>query len=212
MAMFQRPISEEEYSQARMIADPINLLDSSPVADGAATLILASEERARALAAEPIPILASAVAGDSIALHNRRDLLFLQAAHDSAHKAYQQAGVGTEDIELFELHDAFSIMAALSLEACGFALRGRGVALAKDGEITLEGRIPISTMGGLKGRGHPVGASGAYQMVEVVQQLRGRAGVNQVQDCRLGMAQSLGGTGATAITHILGAPDWRPKG
>lgn len=210
-AMFQHPISEEEYNQARMIVEPINVLDSSPVADGAATLILASEERARALSQEPIPILASAVASDSIALHNRKDPLFLQAARDSAHKAYLQAGVGPEEIDLFELHDAFSIMAALSLEACGFAPRGGGVALARDGEITLEGRIPISTLGGLKGRGHPVGASGAYQLVELIQQLRGRAGVNQVPDCRLGMAQSLGGTGATAIMHVLGAPDWRPK-
>jgi len=140
-----------------------------------------------------------------VAVHDRRDLLFLAAASRSARKAYQQAGVKPGDIDLFELHDAFSIMAALSLEACGYAERGKGVDLARDGEISLEGRIPISTMGGLKARGHPVGATGVYQIVEIVQQLRGQAGENQLPNCRLGMAQNIGGTGATAITHIMEA-------
>lgn len=202
-AMFQRPITEEDFVKTRMIADPINLLDSSPIADGAATVVLASEEMAKEISNHRIRILASAVGTDTIALHDRQDPLFLQAAHESSQKAYQQAGVGPKDIDLFELHDAFTIMAALSLEACGFAQKGRGVALAKEGEITIEGRIPLSTRGGLKGRGHPVGASGIYQIVEVVQQLRGEAGANQVQDAEMGMAQSLGGVAATAVTHIL---------
>jgi len=115
----------------------------------------------------------------------------------------QQAGIGPQDIDLFELHDAFAIMSALSLEACGYAERGKGVDLAKNGEISLDGHIPISTMGGLKARGNPVGAAGVYQVVEVVQQLRGQAGENQLPDCRLGMAQNIGGTGATVITHIM---------
>ncbi|MBI2844994.1 MAG: thiolase domain-containing protein [Chloroflexi bacterium] len=202
-AMFQRPISEEDFLQARMIAEPINLLDSSPVADGAATLLLTSGEVAKSISTHPVRILASSVATDTIALHDRDDPLFLQAASASAQKAYKQAGVEAEDIDFFELHDAFSIMSALSLEACGFAPRGQGVGLAKDGEISIEGRIPISTRGGLKGRGHPVGASGVYQVVEVVEQLRGQAGLNQVQEAEIGMAQSLGGIAATAITHIL---------
>jgi acetyl-CoA C-acetyltransferase len=122
----------------------------------------------------------------------------------SAKQAYEQAGVGPESIDLFELHDAFSILAALSLEACGFAERGEGTRLAQDGSIALGGQIPISTMGGLKARGHPIGATGVYQIAELVMQLRGEAGVNQI-DARLGMAQSLGGSGATAITHILEA-------
>jgi acetyl-CoA C-acetyltransferase len=188
-----------------MISDPINLLDSSPVGDGAATVILCPEEKAQDLCPAPVTIIASATATDTIALHDRDDPLFLQAAHESAQKAYAQAGVGPEDMEIFELHDAFTIMAALSLEACGFADKGRGVELAKDGEISLRGNIPISTMGGLKGRGHPIGATGVYQMVELVQQLRGEAGANQ-GECHLGMAQSIGGTGATVITHILQGP------
>jgi len=200
-AMFRRPITADAFENARMIAAPIGLLDSAPMADGAATVILSSEKMDSA-----VEIIASAVATDTIALHDRRNPLFLQGVHESVQRAYSQAGIGPDDIDVFELHDAFTIMAALSLEACGFAQEGRGVHMAADGEITLEGRIPISTMGGLKGRGHPLGASGVYQMVEVAQQLTGKAGANQV-DCRLGMAQSIGGSGATTVTHILKAPD-----
>jgi acetyl-CoA C-acetyltransferase len=133
--------------------------------------------------------------------------LWLSAVEASAFKAYEQAKVGPRDLDLFEVHDAFTIMSALSLEASGFAERGKGVWLGLSGDITREGRIPMCTMGGLKARGHPVGATGVYQVVEVAQQLRGEAGVNQIQDARLGMAQNIGGSGATVITHILEAQD-----
>lgn len=204
-AMLRQPISKEAFAEACMIADPINLLDSAPLADGAATVILCPTERARDFNERPVRIAASAVATDSVALHERRDPLFLEAAYLSAQKAYQQAGVSPNDIDVFELHDAFTIMSALSLEACGFAKRGEGFKLAQNGDISLEGPIPICTMGGLKARGNPVGATGVYQVVEVVQQLRGQAGPNQVKHPRLGMTQNLGGSGATAITHILEA-------
>jgi acetyl-CoA C-acetyltransferase len=111
--------------------------------------------------------------------------------------------VAPEDIDLFEVHDAFTIMAALSLEACGFAARGQGPRLGLDGEILLSGRIPIATRGGLKARGHPVGATGMYQIVEVIQQLRGEAGETQVEGARVGMAQNIGGSGSNILTHIL---------
>ena len=202
-AMFQRSITHEAFNRSRMISDPISLMDSSPIADGAAALVLVPTELAPEFSDVPIRIAASAVSTDSVALHDRRDLLFLAAAYRSARDAYKQAGAGPQDIDLFELHDAFTIMSALSLEACGYAERGKGVDLAKNGEISLDGHIPISTMGGLKARGHPVGATGVYQIVEVVQQLRGQAGENQLPDCRLGMAQNIGGTGATVITHIM---------
>jgi acetyl-CoA C-acetyltransferase len=127
----------------------------------------------------------------------------LSAASLSAKRAYSQAGLAPEDIDLFELHDAFSIMSVLSLEACGFAERGQGPRAGLEGEIQLTGRIPIATMGGLKARGHPIGATGVYQIVELVQQLRGQAGRNQVSKARVGMAQSIGGSGATIVTHIL---------
>ncbi len=200
-AMFRRAITVDAFENARLIAAPISLLDSAPTADGAATVILSSEKTD-----SPVEIIASAVATDTVALHDRRNPLFLRGVYESAQRAYSQARIGPDEIDIFELHDAFTIMAALSLEACGFALEGQGVRLAMDGEITLQGRIPICTMGGLKGRGHPVGASGVYQIVELVQQLRGEAGANQV-DCRLGMAQSIGGSGATTVTHILKSPD-----
>ena len=115
------------------------------------------------------------------------------------------AGITKDEIDLFELHDAFSIMAALSLEACGFAERGKGVMLGLDNEIHPKGRLPICTRGGLKARGHPVGATGVYQVVEVAQQLRGECGETQVDGARIGMAQNIGGSGATILTHILKA-------
>jgi acetyl-CoA C-acetyltransferase len=202
-AMFRSPVSEAAYARAGMIADPINLLDSSPVCDGAACVVLAPADHYRSRA--KASILASAVAIDSLAIHDRRDPLVLDAAVISSQKAYAQARLTPADIHLFEVHDAFSIMSALSLEAAGFAPRGAGVRLAQGGEIGLAGRIPISTMGGLKARGHPVGATGIYQIVEVVLQLTGQAGPNQVSGAMIGMAQNIGGSGATVVTHILAA-------
>ena len=202
-AMFQNPVSESSYLRAGMICDPINLMDSSPVCDGAACVVLAPADRFRGRA--KALVLASAVATDSVAIHDRRDPLSLDAVAISSQKAYAEARVMPGDIHLFEVHDAFSIMSALSLEAAGFAARGTGVRMAEEGEIAIGGRLPISTMGGLKARGHPVGATGVYQVVEVVQQLTGSAGANQVKGATLGMAQNIGGSGATVITHILGA-------
>jgi acetyl-CoA C-acetyltransferase len=207
-AMFRNPITVEQFSRARMIADPINLLDSSAIGDGAAAVVLCPASMAGEYRrGGAVRIRASTMATDAVAVHDRRDPLWLSAAEASAGKAYQQAGVGPYDLDLFELHDAFTIMSALALEASGFAGRGKGVWLARDGEIGREGRIPVCTMGGLKARGHPVGATGVYQVVEVAQQLRGEAGPNQLPHARLGMAQNIGGSGATAITHILEAQD-----
>jgi acetyl-CoA C-acetyltransferase len=202
-AMFQFPVTAERFGRAKMICDPINLLDSSPICDGAAAVVLAPADVARTLSAAPVRIAASSVGTDALAIHDRRDPLVLEGAIASSRRAYEQARIGPSDIDLFELHDAFSIMAALSLEAAGFAERGKGLQLAMEGEIGIDGCIPVTTMGGLKARGHPVGATGIYQVVEVVQQLRGLAGANQVPNARIGMAQNIGGSGATATTHIL---------
>lgn len=199
-------ISASEYKNARMIADPINLLDASPIGDGAAALLLAPAELVPKSQPGPRPsltIIGSASATDALALHDRKNLLRLSAAEASARRAYTQAGLGPQDIDFFELHDAFSIMSVLSLEACGFAECGQGPRLGLDGDILPTGRIPITTLGGLKARGHPVGATGVYQVVEVVQQLRHKAGQNQIDGARVGMAQSIGGSGATVVTHIL---------
>lgn len=203
-AMFHRPLTLDTYRRAPVIADPINLYDSSPICDGAAAIIVCSSEIARDLGASaPVRVLASATATDSLALADRHDLLALDAAQQSAQRAYAQAGMSPADIDVFEVHDAFSIMAALSLEAAGFAERGQGTRLALDGDIAIGGRVPISTMGGLKGRGHPVGATGVYELVDVITQLRGTAGANQVPGAAVGMTQNIGGTGSTVVTHIL---------
>lgn len=207
-AMFQEAITLNDYLRAPLIATPINMMDSSPVCDGAAALILVPSDQAYRYTTGHHPgavrILASASATDTIAVHSRRDPLFLQAAYTSSQKAYQQAGVQPADLDFFEVHDAFTIMSALSLEATGFAKRGEGWRLGNEGFIGIHGELPISTMGGLKSRGHPVGATGVYQIVESVQQLRGTAGVNQVANAHIGMAQNIGGSGATILTHILG--------
>jgi acetyl-CoA C-acetyltransferase len=150
-------------------------------------------------------VAASGAATDALAVHDRPDPLWLTAAEKSAKQAYQQASLTPKDIDLFELHDAFSIMACLSLEAGGFAERGKGPKLAMDDEIRPNGRIPIATRGGLKARGHPIGATGMYQIVEVVQQLRGDCGETQVENARIGMSQNIGGSGSNIITHIFKA-------
>lgn len=195
--------TRESYLSAPMVSSPINLMDASPIGDGAAAIYLVPADPLADGLLPRVKVLGSAAASDSIAIHDRKDPLWLSAAEISARKAYAQAGIGPDQIDFFELHDAFTIMAALSLEACGFAERGKGVALGLEGDIRIGGRIPITTRGGLKARGHPVGATGMYQLVEVVEQLRGLAGETQVEGAKIGMAQSIGGSGATILTHIL---------
>lgn len=203
-ARFHEPLTEAGYKKAQMVADPINLMDASPMADGSAAVLLVPADMLRERGVSKIVrVAASSAATDTISIHHRKDPLWLRAAEKSVREAYQQAGVEPKDIDVFEAHDAFSIMAALSLEACGFAERGQGPRLALDGEIRPTGRIPIATRGGLKARGHPVGATGMYQIVEVVQQLRGQAGETQVANARIGMAQNIGGSGSNILTHIL---------
>jgi acetyl-CoA C-acetyltransferase len=206
-AMFQEAIDLKSYVNAPIIATPINMMDSSPVSDGSAAVVLVPTDRVKEFTTGhhwgSVQILGSASANDTLAVHDRRDPLFLSAAQISSQKALHQAGMRREDLDFFELHDAFTIMSALSLEANGFAKRGEGWRLAHDEMIGIRGELPISTMGGLKSRGHPVGATGIYQIVEAVQQLSGRAGANQIAHAQIGMTQNIGGSGATIITHVL---------
>jgi acetyl-CoA C-acetyltransferase len=199
-------ITVDQFEKSSMVATPINLLDASPTGDGAAAAVIVPAEKVAAIPGRRRMLVSgSASVTDTIGVHSRKDPLFLSAAFESARKAYAMAEVSPEDIDIFELHDAFSIMSALSLEACGFAERGKGVKLGLDNEISPKGKIPICTRGGLKARGHPVGATGMYQIVEVVQQLRGECGGTQVEGANIGMAQNIGGSGATILTHILKA-------
>jgi acetyl-CoA C-acetyltransferase len=202
-AMFRNSIKPGRFAKAPMIAEPVSLFDSAPDADGAAAVILTAAERAGDLVPQPVSIAASAAATDTLALQDRADPLYLKAANLSAAKAYTQAGIQPDDVSLFELHDMYTILSVLTLEAAGFADRGEGWKLASENAIGLQGRLPISTFGGLKARGNPVGAAGIYQAVEACLQLRGKAGANQVPNAKTALIQNLGGLGSTAVTHIL---------
>jgi acetyl-CoA C-acetyltransferase len=203
VARFHDGLTPETYARGPMIADPINVFDASPMGDGSAAVVLVPADTLKSSGQPKIVVAGSGSATDTIAAHDRSDPIWLKAAERSVKSAYSQAGIRPGDIDLFEYHDAFTIMAALSLEACGFCERGQGPRAALDNEITIAGRIPVATMGGLKARGHPVGATGMYQIVEVVQQLRGEASANQVADAKYGMAQNIGGSGSNIVTHIL---------
>lgn len=203
LAMYRNRLKAAGFAGAPLVADPVNLFDMAPLGDGSAAVIVTGRERAMDMVAKPIHIAASAISTDTLALHDRQKPLWLDAAAKSAQKAYQQADITPDQLNLAELHDSFTIMAALSLEACGFAEPGHGWELARDNAIARDGRLPISTFGGLKARGNPVGATGVYQIVEIARQLRGEAGDNQISNAQIGMAQNLGGSGATAVTHIL---------
>lgn len=203
-AMFQKAIRLDQYIKASMVSDPVNMFDASPIADGAAALLLVNADSIPSNIDNPlVKITASAMSSSAVALHDQPDPLVINAAVASVRKALEQANLTPDDIDIFELHDAFTIISALSLEAAGFADRGEGWKLAADGAIALDGKIPISTFGGSKARGEAGGATGVIQIVEVVRQLQGLAGKNQVTGAKIGMAQCLGGIGATAVTHIL---------
>jgi acetyl-CoA C-acetyltransferase len=203
-AMFREPISASEFARCAVVANPIGILDAAPVCDGAAAVVVCAKEAVRPHH-KAVRIAASSVATDTIALANRDDILTLAAAARSATRAYETAKASPKDMDLFEAHDAFTIITALSLEACGFAARGEALDLAAKGCHLPGGCIPLSTFGGLKARGHPVGASGTYQIVEATLQLRGEAGLNQIKGARRALAQSIGGHGSVAVTHILEA-------
>jgi len=203
-AMFREPITAEQFASCPMAAEPIGILDASPVCDGAAAVVVCSKAMLRPHH-RPVRIASSSIATDTMALAARPDILNLRAAARSASRAFASAKCLPEDIDLFEAHDAFTIITALSIEACGFAPRSEVLAKAAEGYFARGGRLPISTFGGLKARGHPVGASGAYQIVEAVLQLRGDAGPNQIPRARRALTQSIGGHGSVAVAHILEA-------
>ncbi len=203
-AMFRNLIKAERFASSPVVADPVNLFDVAPEGDGAAAVILTSAERAADMVPHPVVVLASTVASDTLALHDRPDPLFLAEANLSAGRAFEQAELAPRDVDVLELHDVATVITALSLEACGFAARGEGWKIAAENAIGLNGQLPMSTFGGLKARGNPLGATGVYQAVEAALQLRGDAGENQVANAGIAMTQNLGGTGSTAVTHLFG--------
>ncbi|NYT02871.1 MAG: thiolase domain-containing protein, partial [Methanosarcinales archaeon] len=186
-----------------LVADPLHILDCSPISDGAAALVLAPTEIARKYADSPIRIIASAQASDTLSLHDRRDLTTLDATVHAGRAAYSMAGVEPRDIDMAEVHDCFTIGEILAIEDLGFFEKGQGGRATEEGLTALDGRIPINPSGGLKACGHPVGATGIKQAYEMVLQLRGQAGGRQVDDAEIGLTHNVGGSGGTALVHIF---------
>ncbi|MBT3320851.1 MAG: thiolase domain-containing protein [Anaerolineae bacterium] len=200
-AMFQRAIKTSTYARAGMVSEPLNMFDAAPPADGAAAIVLTRSELLPAnYHHRLVRVSGSASASDMLTLHDRRDLLSFDAARRSVDSVLQKAGATREEISFFEYHDAYSIYAALSLEAAGFAEKGKGWELARDGEIAENGSIPCAIAGGLKARGFPGGATGVYQAVEAASKLRDTREAEQIA-----LIQSLGGPASTAVTHVLTA-------
>jgi len=202
-AQFPRKVTLDQVKNAVLVADPLTVLDSSPVSDGGACVILASEEVAKKLQRPMIKIIGSGVATDSLALDQRDDITALNAVKVSAEHAYKMAGLKPTDIDLAEVHDCFTIAEICILEELGFAERGKGGLFTEQGHTTLTGKIPINTSGGLKSKGHPVGATGAAQVVEIFEQLTGKSGERQIKNAKIGLAQNMGGSGASSVTHIF---------
>jgi acetyl-CoA C-acetyltransferase len=202
-AQFPKEVTIEQVINATLVADPLTVLDSSPVSDGAACVVLASADIVKKLKAAPVKIIGSGAATDAIALHSRDDITALKAVKLSGEAAYKMAGLKPADIDLAEVHDCFSIAELCIIEELGFTEKGKGGPFTEQGNTALNGKIPVNTSGGLKSKGHPVGATGIAQVVEVVEQLRGSAGKRQVEKAQIGLTQNMGGSGASSVVHIF---------
>jgi acetyl-CoA C-acetyltransferase len=202
-AQFRGEVTMEQVMGSSLVADPLRLLHCSPVSDGAAAVLLCPLERAREFTDRPIRIRGSGMATSAMALADRKDPAFLDAVSLAANRAYAMAKLGPQDIHVAEVHDCFAIAELCVLEALCFVERGRAGEATRSGETALGGRIPVNTSGGLKSKGHPVGATGVAQVIEIVEQLRGEAGDRQVRDAAIGLTQNMGGSGASSVVHIF---------
>jgi acetyl-CoA C-acetyltransferase len=204
-AHYQSPISLESVLNATTVAYPLGLLDCSPVSDGAASLVLCAADKAMKYTNKPVKIIGSGQASDALALHGRRDICTLDATVYAAKMAYRQANLTAKDIDFAEVHDCFTIAEICAIEDLGFVEKGKGGKAIDNKMTTLDGLLPVNTSGGLKAKGHPVGATGVAQIVELTMQLRGDAGKRQVKDAKIGLAHNVGGSGATCVIHIMEA-------
>lgn len=202
-AQFQNKITLEMVMKSKMVADPLKMFDCSPITDGAAAVVLAPLEIAGKYSEQPIEIAASVQASDTIALHSREKLTEMKATKIAAHKAYEMAGIKPNDVDVMEVHDCFTIAEIMAIEDLGFFKKGEGGRASLEGKTGLNGEIVVNTSGGLKAAGHPVGATGIKQAVELTWQLRGKAEGRQVPDAEIGLAHNVGGSGATAVVHIF---------
>jgi acetyl-CoA C-acetyltransferase len=202
-AHFQSEITIETVMNSKMVASPLKLFDCSPITDGAAAVILMPLDLAKKHCEMPIEIAASTQASDLLALHSRKSMSQLNATRIAAKKAYEDANVKASDIDIVEVHDCFTIAEIMAIEDLGFFEKGQGGKASEEGKTALNAEISVNTSGGLKGCGHPIGATGIKQAVEVVWQLRGTAGARQVKDAKVGMTHNVGGSGDTAVVHIM---------
>jgi len=203
-AQFRNLIKLEDIFRSPVVADPLRLLEHTTLADGSASLILCPLEEAKKLKPQPIEVLASSIATDRFFLHERADMLTFNSTVKAAEKAFKEAKISRDQVDVVETHDSSTILGVISLEDLGFVEKGKGANFVVEGNIAIDGRLPTNTMGGLKGRGHPLGATGVYQLVEVVWQLRGEAGENQVKNVKVGLTHTVGGVGSFASVNILG--------
>lgn len=204
-SQFPKPITVEEVLASPMVADPLRLLDCSPITDGAAAVILCSMRKAKIAKQKPVKIIGTGHATDSIALHSRKQIEFFYSTAKAADKAFEMADVKREQIDVVEVHDCFTIAEICALESLGFFEPGQARKAAVEGITKFGGRLPVNVSGGLKAKGHPVGATGIAQIIEIVEQLRGNAGERQVPNAKIGLTQNMGGTAASSIVHILEA-------
>jgi acetyl-CoA C-acetyltransferase len=202
-AQFRREVTADEVMASSLVADPLRLFHCSPVSDGAAAVLLCPLDRAKEFTDRPVKILASGFATGPMALADRDDPAFLDAVSLSAGRAYKMAGIAPDAVQVAEVHDCFSIAEICVIEALCFVERGKGGEAARSGLTALGGKIPVNTSGGLKSKGHPVGATGIAQTIEIFEQLRGEAADRQVRDASIGLTQNMGGSGASSVVHIF---------
>ncbi|HEB36661.1 MAG TPA: thiolase domain-containing protein [Candidatus Aminicenantes bacterium] len=203
LAQYPFKITVDSVLNSVLVADPLRLLDCSPITDGAAAVILCPIEMARKMNKPVVKITGSGHATDSIALSSRKDITWLEATYQAGKRAYAMANKKPKDIDILEVHDCFTIAEICVIEALGIVEKGKGGKAAEDEITYLEGKIPVNTSGGLKAKGHPVGATGVAQVIEIVKQLQGEAGKRQVKNPRIGMAQNMGGSGGSTVVHIF---------
>jgi len=202
-AQFRRIMSLEDIMTSSVVAEPLRLLHCSPVTDGGAAVLLCPLDRAHEFTDQPVKILASGAATSTLSLANRADPADLDAVELSGARAYEMAGLSAEDIDVAEVHDCFAIAEICCYEALGFVDPGKGKDAAREGITDLGGKIPVNVSGGLKSKGHPVGATGIAQAVTVIEQLRGEGGEVQVEGANIGLVQNMGGSGASSVVHIF---------
>jgi len=202
-AQYHMEIKVEDVLKSTPVCSPLKLLDCSPITDGAACVILAPAEKAKKYTDTPILVAGTGQASDTISLHDRPTLTGLQGTVEASKVAYKMASAKPKDMDFAEVHDCFTIAEIMAIEDLGFCKKGEGGKLTEEGTTALGGKIPINTSGGLKGKGHPVGATGVAQAVEAVLQLRGEAGKRQVSGAEICLAQNVGGSGGTVVVHVL---------